>query len=282
MGLLLLAVALAGCGPTTAAAPAPPVGAAQTNFTPEPSPTPTPDPMIARNAKLGCAPTAPAPQPGVITIGHRPGQSSPPPNEVALTFDDGPTPYSSPAVLTALEQARVPATFFVEGQYIRQWPNLLKREWNDGFAIAVHTWDHPLMSRLTTDQMNHQFRDTIQAIHDILGANACVWLWRPPYGDYNRAVLAMATSYGLTTVTWDDSSDDWDRPGVQTIIQNVLSQAHPGAIILMHDGPSFREQTAAAIPGILAGLRARGLNPVTVPQLLADGGYPVVIPNTYS
>lgn len=273
LGALLVATVLTGCGPTATARPIHSIGAAQANFTPLPTATPTPDPMIARNAQLGCAPNPPAPLPGVISTAHAGGQVKPAPNEVALTFDDGPTPYSSPGVLTALEQAHVPATVFVEGQYVRQWPELLKREWNDGLAIAVHTWDHPLMSKLSTDQMNHQFRDTLAAIHDTIGQNACVWLWRPPYGDYNKTVLDMAASYGLTTVTWDDSSDDWDRPGVQKIVDNVLSQAHPGAIILMHDGPSFREQTAAAIPGILDGLRARGLTPVTLPTLLADAGY---------
>lgn len=228
-------------GPMLAAAASRPihsVGAAQANFTPQPTATPTP-------------------------------------NEVALTFDDGPTPYSSPGALTALEQARIPATVFVEGQYAHQWPNLLKRAWNVGFAIAVHTWDHPLMSKLSTDQMNHQFPDTLAAIHDILGQNACVWLWRPPYGDYNEAVLDMATGYALTTVTWDDNSDDLDRPGVQKMIDNVFSQAYPGAIILMHDGPSFWEQTAAAIPGILDGSRARVLAPVTLPAPASSSGYAV-------
>ena len=280
LGALLVVALLTGCAPAATAQPIHSVGAAQANFTPVPTATPTPNPMIAHNAQLGCVSKAPAPLPGVISTAHAGGQVAPPPNEVALTFDDGPTPYSSPGVLTALEQAHVPATVFVEGQYIREWPDLLKREWNDGFAVAVHTWDHPLMSKLSTDQMNHQFRDTLAAIHDILGQNACVWIWRPPYGDYNKAVLDMATSYGLTTVTWDDSSDDWDRPGVQKIVDNVLSQAHPGAIILMHDGPSFREQTAAASPGILDGLRARGLTPVTLPTLLADAGYAVPKPNS--
>lgn len=280
MVALFVAILLAGCGPTASSHPIHSVGAAEANFTPQPTATPTPDPLIVRNAQLGCAPKAPAPIPGVISTAHAGGQVAPPPNEVALTYDDGPTPYSSPGVLTALEQAHVPATVFVEGQYVRQWPDLLKREWNDGFAIAAHSWDHPLMSKLSTDQMTHQFRDTQQAIHDVLGQNVCVWLWRPPYGDYNKAVLDMAASYGLTTVTWDDSSDDWDRPGVQKIVDNVLSQAHPGAIILMHDGPSFREQTAAAIPGIVAGLRARGLTPVTLPKLLADAGYPVSVSNS--
>jgi peptidoglycan-N-acetylglucosamine deacetylase len=241
------------------------------------TPTRTPDPLLLRNAALlGCHPSAPAPQSNVLWTGLKPGDPGPVPREVALTFDDGPTPYTSPPILDILEKTHTPATFFVEGQYIHTWPYLLRREWQDGFAVALHTWDHPLMSKLTATQMRHQFGDTLAEMRGILGARACVWLWRPPYADYNQAVLKMAASYGLTTVTWDDSSDDWDRPGVSKIVDNVLSNAHPGAIVLMHDGPALREQTAAALPEILAGLRERGLVPVTLPKLLADGHYPGV------
>src|SRR5260370_485157 len=148
--------------------------------------------------------------------------------------------------------------------------------WQDGFAVALQPWDHPLMSKLTAAQMRHQFGDTLAEMRAILGASVCVWIWRPPYADYNQAVLTMAASYGLTTITWDDSSDDWDRPGVSKIVANVLSNAHPGAVVLMHDGPALRDQTAAALPAILAGLRERRLLPVTLPKLLADGHYPGV------
>jgi peptidoglycan/xylan/chitin deacetylase (PgdA/CDA1 family) len=172
--------------------------------------------------------------------------------------------------LTALEQAHTPATFFVEGQYARQWPDLVRREWNDGFAIGMHTWDHPMMTLLTPEQRRFQFSATLQALHQALGPRACLWFWRPPYGAWDGAVVAMARSYGLTTIMWDDDTRDWTRPGSAAIAATALAEAHPGAIILMHDGPALREETAAALPRIVAGLRARGLRPVTLPQLLAD------------
>jgi peptidoglycan/xylan/chitin deacetylase (PgdA/CDA1 family) len=211
-----------------------------------------------------------------VYTGLKPGTSGAVPHEVALTFDDGPTPYTSPPIFTFLEHTHTQATFFVEGQYVHEWPNLLEREWRDGFAIGVHTWDHPDMPTLSPQRVQHQFNDTLQAIHSVIGAKACVWMWRPPYGDYNASVLQAAQGYGLTTVTWDDSSADWTRPGASAIARRVLASAHPGAIILMHDGPAFREQTAAALPLILVGLQARGLTPVTLPRLLADGHYPGV------
>jgi peptidoglycan/xylan/chitin deacetylase (PgdA/CDA1 family) len=273
----LLSVVLTGCAQTSASRPSAALASAlgQPTVTATAAGTPATDPLAARNAGLGCAPNAPAPQQRVVYTGLRPGARGPAPKEVALTFDDGPTPTTSPPIFSYLEQTHTPATFFVEGQYIHLWPYLLQREWNDGFAIAVHTWDHPLMSHLSATQVHQEFADTITAIHTILGP-ACVWLWRPPFADYNDAVLKAAAGFGLTTVTWDDSSVDWTRPGVQQIVTNVLSQMHPGAIVLMHDGPALREQTAAALPQIVAGLKARGLVPVTLPRLLADGQYPGV------
>lgn len=274
----LLLGSLSGCGqrPQPSVVQAAGISHALSAMTPLPTATPGPDPDAARNAALGCTPHAPAPQPQLLYTGVRPGWTGTAPKEIALTFDDGPTPDTSPPILDFLEKTHTPATFFVEGQYIQQWPYLLKREWNDNFAIAVHTWDHPLMSQQTDPQLRHQFGDTLKQIRTILGPSTCVWIWRPPFADYNQHVLDVGASYGLTAITWDDSSADWTRPGVQQIVNNVLGSAHSGAVVLMHDGPAQREQTAAALPAILEGLKALGLAPVTLPKLLADGHYPGV------
>jgi peptidoglycan/xylan/chitin deacetylase (PgdA/CDA1 family) len=274
LALAVVASLLLGACSSHASAHTPPP--ATPAVTPASAPTPTPSPLALQNAARGCPGKPPAPSSTVVYTGKAPGSPGKAPNEVALTFDDGPTPYSSPAILSVLEQTHTPATFFVLGQYVHLWPNLVQREWKDGFAIGVHTWDHPMMSRQTVAQMRHQLGDTLLALHAALGPTACIWYWRPPYGDYNRQVLSVAASFGLTTIMWDDCAFDWTRPGVAQIVRYVLGQAHPGAIILMHDGPALREQTAAAIPLILQGLRARGLTPVTLPRLLADGHYPGV------
>lgn len=192
-------------------------------------------------------------------------------NMVALTFDDGPTPYSSPAILSFLEQTHTPATFFVLGQYAKAYPYLIRREAADGFAIGVHTWDHPDMLLLSVSARAYQFGATIQQLHADLGSKFCAWLWRPPYGAVDSAIVAQADAFGLTTINWDVDPADWSRPGTMVIVNRVLSQVRPGSIILMHDGPAAREQTAAALPYILAGLHARGLVPVTLPTLLLAG-----------
>ncbi|HEX8995356.1 MAG TPA: polysaccharide deacetylase family protein [Ktedonobacterales bacterium] len=203
-------------------------------------------------------------------------------NMVALTFDDGPTPTTTLPILSFLEQSHTPATFFVMGQYAHAYPWLIQREAADGFAIGVHTWNHPDMRLLSIDARAYQLGATIQQLHADLGSGFCAWLWRPPYGAFNQGIIDQAGAFGLTTVNWDVDPQDWARPGTMVIVQRVLSQVRPGSIILMHDGPAAREQTAAALPYILAGLRSRGLVPVTLPTLLnsdaATAAPPVVTP----
>ncbi|HEV2461719.1 MAG TPA: polysaccharide deacetylase family protein, partial [Ktedonobacterales bacterium] len=229
-----------------------------------PTPTPTPDSNLAANLRMGCTFGKPPVLPGVIFHGTNNAVRAAPPQEVALTFDDGPTPYSTPPILSYLEQTHTPATFFVEGQYVHLWPYLVQREWRDGFAVGIHTWDHPDMTRLSPAARRFQLGATLTALHAALGQHACIWFWRPPYGAYNAAVVQTATSFGLSTIWWDVDPRDWSRPGTSVIVRRVLGQVHPGAIILLHDGPALRDETRAALPGILAGLRARGLTPVTL------------------
>jgi peptidoglycan/xylan/chitin deacetylase (PgdA/CDA1 family) len=192
-------------------------------------------------------------------------------HEVALTFDDGPSASSSPAILSFLERTHTPATFFVIGSQVRAAPGIVQREARDGFVIGAHTWDHPDLTKLSASRISHELTSTVGQIHRALGTGYCVRYFRPPYGAYNGTVLGQARAAGLTAILWNVDPRDWSRPGTQTIVNRVLSQVRAGSIILLHDGPSNRQQTAAALPGILAGLRARGLTPVTLPQLLAHG-----------
>ena len=215
----------------------------------------------------GC-PSGQAPKPVSWAIHHASDYGAPRANVVALTFDDGPTPAYTPAILSYLEKTHTPATFFVLGQYAQAYPWLIRREAADGFTIGVHTWNHPDMQSLSPSQRAWQFNATVQQLHSDLGANTCIWLWRPPYGSYNGSVIAQAGSFGLTTVVWDDDPADWSQPGTMTIANRVLANVRPGSIILMHDGPAGRAQTLAALPYILDGLHKRGLTPVSLPQLL--------------
>jgi peptidoglycan/xylan/chitin deacetylase (PgdA/CDA1 family) len=230
------------------------------------------------SAGQGC-PNGAAPRPVSWAVRDASDYGAPKASVVALTFDDGPTPYYSPAIISYLEKTHTPATFFVLGQYAKAYPWLIRREAADGFTIGIHTWSHPDMRLLTPAQRAWQLVATAQQLHADLGANTCLWLWRPPYGSYDSQIVAQAGTYGLTTIIWNDDPADWSQPGVMTIVNRVLSTVGPGSIILMHDGPAGRAQTLAALPYILAGLKARHLTPVSLPQLLFGAPAPAPTPS---
>ncbi len=187
---------------------------------------------------------------------------------VALTFDDGPWP-DTPAFVSVLERERVPATFFMIGRQVAGHGALLRRELADGDALGNHTFTHPNL--VATGDVATQVAQTSAAIERAAGYRPCVF--RPPYGAQDGAVVAGALALGLTTVVWDVDPSDYTLPGTDAIVRRVLAGVRSGSIVLMHDGGGPRAQTLAALPQIIAALRARGYRFDTVPGLL---GYPTV------
>jgi peptidoglycan/xylan/chitin deacetylase (PgdA/CDA1 family) len=187
--------------------------------------------------------------------------------EVALTFDDGPGPYT-PGVLSVLERYRVPATFFAIGKMERYFSPSTARELRDGDVVGDHTETHPAMAQLSAHEQHEQLFEQLARIELLGGARPR--LFRPPYGSFDATTLRELHTLGLLMVLWSVDTGDYLQPGVAVIVHRVLAGAHPGAIFLMHDGGGIRSQTIAALPRIIRGLRARGLRPVTVPQLLLD------------
>ena len=158
--------------------------------------------------------------------------------DVALTFDDGPSPFTG-QILRILRKTHTPATFFVIGRSVQLYPRLVADEAHDGFAVGDHTETHAFLSLLSPDA---------QALEISRGASAI------------RAAGAL----------WSADTSDYARPGVHKIIYTAVSGAQPGAIILMHDGGGDRSQTVAALPRIIQRLRERHFRLVTVSQLVAD------------
>jgi peptidoglycan-N-acetylglucosamine deacetylase len=187
--------------------------------------------------------------------------------EVALTFDDGPGPYT-PQILRVLERARAPATFFVIGEWARRYPQLVRDETRAGFEVADHTETHPFMTALPAAAQRAQIIDAGQAIQHA-GA-PFPHLWRPPYGAFNTTTLTILHALKMLIVLWTVDTSDYARPGVPRIVYTAISGARPGAIILMHDGGGNRSETIAALPRIIAAIRKRGYHLVTISQLLAD------------
>jgi peptidoglycan-N-acetylglucosamine deacetylase len=191
--------------------------------------------------------------------------------EIALTFDDGPW-YQTPQFLALLERYRVPATFFEIGEHIAEYGEggaIERRMLADGDMIGDHTWSHIVVAgagAVAATQIEEAAAAIRTATH---GFTPC--LFRAPDGSVSPALIAEARSLGFTTIQWDIDPRDWALPGVEEIEENVLTNAHPGAIVIMHDGGGDRSETLAALPDIIDSLHARGYTFVTVTQLLGSG-----------
>lgn len=193
--------------------------------------------------------------------------------ELALTFDDGPGPYT-PEILSILDRQNAPATFFEVG-ILEQYFHASTREIvARGYAIGDHTFSHLAMSRLSRADQRSQLLTGARAV-ERYGASF-PRLFRPPYGMWNSTTLALLHAYRMLMVLWTVDTNDYRLPGAAGIVKSVLAGAKPGAIILLHDAGGNRAETVAALPKIIARLRARGYKLVTVPRLLLDNPAPRV------
>jgi len=188
-------------------------------------------------------------------------------NEVALTFDDGPGPYTQQLV-AELDRLGMHATFFAIGREERYFSAGTLAEIRSGDVIGDHTESHPMLASLSAHDQYEQLFEQIARIELLEGPRPR--LFRPPYGSFNATTYRLLHHLHLLMVLWSTDTEDYTLPGPAAIAQNALAGAHPGAIILMHDGGGDRSQTIAALPAIVAGLHKRGLRPVTVPRLMLD------------
>jgi peptidoglycan-N-acetylglucosamine deacetylase len=188
---------------------------------------------------------------------------------VALTFDDGPGTYT-PRVLDILRRTGAKGTFFVIGQQVSGGRAILRRTLREGHAVGNHSWNHADLSGGGIGQLTI----TNAAIRRATGYTPCVF--RAPYGAVSGRLIGQARSLGMLTIQWDVDPQDWARPGSGAIqaggpsggAARILGGTRSGSIVLMHDGGGPRDQTVAALPGIIATLRRRGYRLVTVPELL--------------
>ena len=185
--------------------------------------------------------------------------------EIALTFDDGPSPLTTPLMLAVLRRYGAHATFFVIGQHARAYPYLVSEMVAEGDEVGNHTFHHPNMTTLADPVADSEIAAAAAVIDGVAGRPAA-W-FRPPGGDYTTGVAADARRYRLGMAMWTSNSGDWALPSYRIVIDRVLARAEPGAIILMH---STTLNTVRALPAILVELRRRGYALVTVSQLAHD------------
>ena len=193
---------------------------------------------------------------------------------VALTFDDGPHPEGTPAMLELLARHGARATFFVVGEQVRRRPALLVRVSDEGHRVALHCDRHRLQSRLAPRLVRDDLRRGAAAIEDAIGAPAS---WhRPPYGIYSPAGLAAAREAGLRPLLWSRWGKDWRRFTTPARIAARATEALlPGDVILLHDADFYsargsHRRTAAAVQRILVHLAERKLATVLPADVVAS------------
>lgn len=237
-------------------------------MSPEPVGETVPEPSVRPTSDETAVPLPvplPAPMPGEPPVGLRVARVPVSGMYVALTFDDGPSPATTPQALEILRRNGAHGTFFVTGANASRHQALLARMAAEGHEIGVHSWTHAQLTRCSAAKMDHEIADTAEVIRRATGQ--APKLMRPPYGATNAALnKRMMADYGLRTILWDVDTLDWRHPGVQRVIDTAVGKARPGSIILVHD---IHASTIAALEGIVQGLQARGFKLVTVSQLIA-------------
>jgi peptidoglycan-N-acetylglucosamine deacetylase len=183
--------------------------------------------------------------------------------EVALTIDDGPDPRYGPQIAALLKQDNVPATFFLVGIRVKQYPQVVTQIARDGFEIGNHTYDHQRLDALKPHEIANELRLCDSHIAAITGKHTS--LMRPPGVQYNDKVLQVAKALGYVTISWTAGAHDYDTEAADTIAQRVIDRTESGSIIILHqDTPS----TIQALPLIIDSLRRQKYQFVTISEML--------------
>ena len=204
---------------------------------PEPKPEPAP------------APAAPTPAP---TTGNK---------VIALTFDDGPGPYTA-HLLDILDQYGAKATFFLIGSKVSGQASVVRSIQARGHQLGNHSWSHPELPKLSVDQIAGEIDRTNETIRQATGVKPSIL--RPPYGAVNGVVLEQLRLRNMSSILWSVDTRDWADRNSQIVCSRAVAGARPGAVILMHD---IHQTSVNAVPCILSSLKQQGYSFVTIQRL---------------
>jgi len=191
---------------------------------------------------------------------------------ISLTFDDGPAAPFTSQILEVLHDHQVPATFFLCGRDVEQYPELVQRIAREGHEVGNHTYSHLFVYFKTRRRLAREIDRTQDCIERLIGRRPR--FFRPPYGARWFGLVPTLRARGMHLVLWSATGYDWikDAPG---IVESALEELRPGAVILLHDGqeprrqdPADRSRTVEALPQIIAGARARGYSFVPLGEFL--------------
>lgn len=182
-------------------------------------------------------------------------------NQIALTFDDGPSSRTTPQVLDILKQYNIKATFFVLGIQVKENPAILRRIVAEGHEIGNHSFNHPQLTKLTDEAVREQLVSTQHEIRKVVGFVPT--MLRPPYGAYKPKMIPLFEELGFHVVLWSVDTNDWRYKG-DAIERTASRETRNGSIILFHD---IKKETVRVLPQIVEELLGRGFKPVTVSEL---------------
>ncbi|MBA3541304.1 MAG: polysaccharide deacetylase family protein [Deltaproteobacteria bacterium] len=185
---------------------------------------------------------------------------------VALTFDDGPDPVRTPALLDLLAALHVKATFFVVGADVDAHPALCRRIADEGHELGNHTYTHRYLPLARSRSVLRELAATDRAIERATGIVPN--LARPPYGGRSPKTVWAFARAAKRLVLWDVNSFDWKGKPAPAVVERVLERARAGSIILLHEAREGGEVTIEVVRMLVPALRARGLEPALVSKIL--------------
>ena len=189
---------------------------------------------------------------------------------VALTFDAAWGNEDTQQLIDILGQYNVPATFFLVGDWVDNYPESVKALSDAGHSVQNHSNTHPYLTQCSADTIMSELNACNDKIEAITGVRPT--LIRPPYGDYNDTVVNTIRSMGMEPIQWDVDSLDWKELSAPEITQRVLSGVQPGSIVLFHNAALH---TPEALPDIIDSLMQEGYTFVTVNDLILTGDYTI-------
>ena len=188
--------------------------------------------------------------------------------QVAITFDDGPHPDYTPKLVAMLKRLHVPATFFLVGKMVDQYPYLARLEVKNGFEVGNHSYSHACMTQMSRLESLTELKADNLAIYHACGK----WphYFRPPGGDADARTVREAAANGLAVTMWSDDPGDYNCDNAHTIVVKTLRKLSDGGIILLHDGGPA---TLKALPNLIRDIRARGYKFVPLRDLVRTQRY---------
>lgn len=186
--------------------------------------------------------------------------------KIALTFDDGPHPRYTKMILEILDKYNIKATFFVIGVNIENYPQTLKSIYEHGHEIGNHSYDHSSEKYIDSYHAEEEIKKCEALIYREL--NIIPTVFRPPQGQYSKALENVAATNNYSIVLWNIDTKDWEHNPATSIYKTVTQNVTGGDIILMHDYTSGKNTTCDALELIIPDLLAKGYTFVTVSELI--------------